>query len=314
MSIKPVTYQGANNFKSNLYALEIRSRFIDQDAADGYYEGYGDDLNAIVSANVITVGSGALLVQGRLNEIETGGEAVEVTIQNGYYGYVIARIETYHTADTENCTLIARTGTSLSAITLTKEDTYQKSAEGNNMVYELPIYSFYMANGAITNLEKIIKPIEENTKTREIANAALAKIDEALAQINILIDQSYAKTAGYATSSGSAANADYATSSGSAANADYATEAKSVAISTFSVSPGNDGKATLPSSMKYGQILIVSFLYSGERQTLVTMYNGGTNMSASSKHGLYCQLFGDYFYVYNGSGTAQVITMMCRII
>ena len=173
MSIKPVTYQGLKNFKANLYALEIKSRFIDQSAADGYYKGYGDELNAIVSSNIITIGSGALLVQGRLNEIETGGESVEVTIQNGLVGYVVARIETYHPDDYNNCVLLAKTGTSLESITLAQEDTYQRSSDGQNKIYELPLYSFSMENGAITNLTKLISPVEENTRTRDIANQLL---------------------------------------------------------------------------------------------------------------------------------------------
>ena len=195
MSIKPVTYQGATNFRANLYALEIRSRFIDQDAADGYYKDYGNELNATVSSNIITIGSGALLIQGRLNEIESGGEAVPVVIQNGYVGYIIARIETYHPSDTENCTIFARTGVTLSAIPLTKEDTYQKSADSQNKAYEIPLYSFSMSDGAITDLVKLISPIEENTRTRDIANEALEKIDEAIKQINTLLGQSYAVSA-----------------------------------------------------------------------------------------------------------------------
>ena len=200
MSIKPVTYQGVTNFKANLYALEVKSRFIDQSAADGYYKGYGDELNAIVSSNVITVGSGALLVQGRLNEIEPGGEAVTVPIQNGYYGYIVARIETYHAADYNNCTLIAKTGTSLAAISLAKDDTYQRAAESQNKAYEVPLYSFYMTGGAITNLTKLIQPVEENTRTREIADAALAKINEAYAAIEEMLAQSYVENAGLAAS------------------------------------------------------------------------------------------------------------------
>lgn len=172
MAIKPVTYQGASNFKSNLYALEIKSRFIDQTKANGYYKGYGEELAAIVAGNVVTVRSGALLVQGRLNEIETGGEAVAVTIQNGYVGYILARIETYHPDDTENCTIVARTGATLASIALTQDDTYQRTAESENKVYELPLYSFSMSGGAITNLVKLITAVEENTVTRDIANKA----------------------------------------------------------------------------------------------------------------------------------------------
>lgn len=71
MAIKPVTFQGEENFKSNLYALEVKSRFIDQTHADGYYKGYGDELAATAKTGAITVGSGALVVQGRMIEIET---------------------------------------------------------------------------------------------------------------------------------------------------------------------------------------------------------------------------------------------------
>ena len=95
MAIKPVTYQGASNFKSNLYALEIKSRFIDQTKANGYYKGYGEELAAIVAGNVVTVRSGALLVQGRLNEIETGGEAVTVTPQGNFEIKIRARQTEY---------------------------------------------------------------------------------------------------------------------------------------------------------------------------------------------------------------------------
>ena len=206
MSIKPITYQGLSNFRANLYALEVRSRFIDQNAADGYYKGYGDELAAVVSANVITIGSGAFLVQGRLNEIDAGGEAISVTIQNGYVGYIIARIETYHSSDTENCTIFARTGTTLEAITLSKEDTYQKGADSQNKVYELPLYSFSMSGGAITDLKKLIQPVEESTRTRAIANEALATIKEAYAKIEEMLEQSYVENAGTAKNADEAAS------------------------------------------------------------------------------------------------------------
>ena len=45
--IKPVTFQGQFNFNANLYALEVKSRFIDQNNAHGYYTGYGDELAAM---------------------------------------------------------------------------------------------------------------------------------------------------------------------------------------------------------------------------------------------------------------------------
>lgn len=156
--IKSVTFQGASNFKSNLYALEIKSRFVNQQNADGYYAGYGNELAATVVNNVITIGTGAFLVQGRMLEIDTT-ESVDVPIENGKVGYVCARIETYRPSDMQNCSLVVHTGPSLSQITLTKQDTYSAAAEISNRIYELPLYSFTMSGGGITNLVKVISPV-----------------------------------------------------------------------------------------------------------------------------------------------------------
>ena len=67
--IKPVTFQGISNFKANLYALEVKSRFIDQANANGYYKNYGSELAAVVIGETIQVGTGAFVVQGRMSEI-----------------------------------------------------------------------------------------------------------------------------------------------------------------------------------------------------------------------------------------------------
>ena len=67
--IRPVTYQGVFNFDAHLYALEIKSRFIDQNNANGYYTGYGAELAATVVGNQIKIGTGAFIIQGRMNEI-----------------------------------------------------------------------------------------------------------------------------------------------------------------------------------------------------------------------------------------------------
>ncbi len=157
--IRPVTFYGASNFKANLYALEVKSRFLIQSKADGYYQGYGDEINAVASGNTVTIKSGALLIQGRLNEIE-GSEIVTVAATNGQVGYIIARIETYRPDDTNNCTITARVGSTLSSITLTQQDTYQRAAESQNKIYELPLYSFNYTNGTVTNLVKLIEPIQ----------------------------------------------------------------------------------------------------------------------------------------------------------
>ncbi|MCM1532849.1 MAG: hypothetical protein NC114_11370, partial [Ruminococcus flavefaciens] len=77
--IKPVTYQGIFNFNANLYALEIKSRFIDQEHANGYYRGYGGELQATVVSNQIKIGTGAFVIQGRMNEI-TEEESVAVPV------------------------------------------------------------------------------------------------------------------------------------------------------------------------------------------------------------------------------------------
>lgn len=180
MAIKPVTYQGVFNFKSNLYALEVKSRFIDQTNADGYYTGYGNELAASVSGNIITVGSGAFVVQGRMNEIEAGGESITLAIENGKVGYLCARIETYHPSDEENCTLVVKTAAALSDIVLTKQDTYGAGAETANRVYELPLYSFSMENNSITNVVKIIKPVADYATVKTVADNAMTTASTAL--------------------------------------------------------------------------------------------------------------------------------------
>lgn len=177
--IKPVTYQGVFNFKANLYALEVKSRFIDQSKADGYYKGYGDELAATVVGQSIQIGTGAFVVQGRMNEV-TAAETVTPQMTNGYAGYVVARIETYHPSDEENCSFVAYVGTSLDAIPLTKDDIYDAEAETVNKVYELPIYSFAISGGAITNLQKLIGAVEDYAKINQIVTSALSTAQTAL--------------------------------------------------------------------------------------------------------------------------------------
>lgn len=177
--IKPVTYQGVFNFKANLYALEIKSRFIDQSKADGYYKGYGDELAATIVGQSIRIGTGAFVVQGRMNEI-TAAETVTPAMTNGYVGYVVARVETYHPSDEENCTLVAYVGQSLAAIPLTKEDVYGAESETVNKVYELPLYSFAISGGAITNLQKLITAVEDYAKINQTVASALSTAQSAL--------------------------------------------------------------------------------------------------------------------------------------
>lgn len=177
--IKPVTYQGVFNFKANLYALEVKSRFIDQSKADGYYKGYGDELSATIVGQSIRIGTGAFVVQGRMNEV-TAAETVTPQMTNGYVGYVVARIETYHPSDEENCSFVAYVGTSLDAIPLVKDDIYSAESETVNKVYELPIYSFAISGGSITNLQKVISAVEDYTKINQTVVSALSTAQSAL--------------------------------------------------------------------------------------------------------------------------------------
>ena len=177
--IKPVTYQGVFNFKANLYALEVKSRFIDQSKADGYYKGYGDELSATIVGQSIRIGTGAFVVQGRMNEV-TAAETVTPQMTNGYVGYVVARIETYHPSDEDNCSFVAYVGTRLDTIPLTKDDIYAAEADTVNKVYELPIYSFAISGGAITNLQKLIGAVEDYAKINQIVTSALSTAQTAL--------------------------------------------------------------------------------------------------------------------------------------
>lgn len=177
--IKPVTYQGVFNFKANLYALEVKSRFIDQSKADGYYKGYGDELAATIVGQSIQIGTGAFVVQGRMNEV-TAAETVTPKMTNGYVGYVVARVETYHPSDEENCSFVAYVGTSLDAIPLVKDDIYSAESETVNKVYELPIYSFAISGGSITNLQKVISVVEDYAKINQTVVSALSTAQSAL--------------------------------------------------------------------------------------------------------------------------------------
>jgi hypothetical protein len=214
-----------------LYALEVKSRFIDQSKADGYYKGYGDELAATVVGQSIQIGTGAFVVQGRMNEV-TAAETVTPQMTNGYVGYVVARIETYHPSDEENCSFVAYVGTSLDAIPLTKDDIYDAEAETVNKVYELPIYSFAISGGAITNLQKLIGAVEDYAKINQIVASALSTAQTALttAQTAETKAQSAVDTAADAVETAEAADgkADTAISTANTAKSTADTTAQTV--------------------------------------------------------------------------------------
>ncbi len=206
--IKPVTFQGIFNFKANLYALEVKSRFIDQSKANGYYKNYGNELAATIIGSEIQIGTGAFVIQGRMSEITTAESVTPPQLTNGYVGYVCLRQETYHPSDQDNTSLVCYVGSTLDAIPLTQQDTYQSTADETNLVYELPIYSFEISNGAITNLKKLIEPCGDYEKLKAIADNALSKAQSAVETSNNANNTSNAanQTAGEAKSIAETAN------------------------------------------------------------------------------------------------------------
>lgn len=205
--IKPVTFQGCFNFNANLYALEVRSRFIDQSKANGYYKGYGNELAAQIVGQKIQIGTGAFLVQGRMCEI-TAAELVAPQIFDGFVGYVVARIETYHPSDDANCSLLAVVNRTYEAITLEQKDTYAATADNVNTAYELPLYSFEISGTSIVNLKKLINPVADYATIKTIVDEALEKAASAVAAANTAIS----------TANAADTKADNATEVASAAN------------------------------------------------------------------------------------------------
>lgn len=178
--IKPVTFQGLENFKANLYAVEVRSRFINQAEAHGYYKNYGAELAASIVGNNIVIGTGAFVICGRMNEVVTD-ETITVNAANGQVGYIVAHIETYRPSDEGNCIFIAKTGASLATIPLTKDDIYTTDSDSTNKVFEWPIYSFAISGGGIQNLTRLLPAVADYSTVKQIADAANNKATNAVA-------------------------------------------------------------------------------------------------------------------------------------
>lgn len=242
--IKPVTFQGCFNFNANLYALEVRSRFIDQSKANGYYKGYGNELAAQIVGQKIQIGTGAFLVQGRMCEI-TAAELVAPQIFDGFVGYVVARIETYHPSDDANCSLLAVVNRTYEAITLEQNDTYAATADNVNTAYELPLYSFEISGTSIVNLKKLINPVADYATIKTIVDEALEKAASAVAAANTAIS---AANAANTKSDDAVSKAETAieTANGADTKADSATEVASAANtkSDNAVSAANEAKQT----------------------------------------------------------------------
>ncbi len=230
MSVKPVTFQGIFNFKANLYALEVKSRFIDQSKANGYYKEYGDELAATAIGSQIRVGTGAFVVQGRMNEI-TAAEMVSPQMTDGFYGYVIARIETYHPEDEGNCTIAAVVARSFGEIKLTQEDTYAAAADNSNKIYGLPLYSFKVSGSTITELTKLIDAVDDYAKIKAIVDSALSSAQNAVQTANAA---NVSASAAVQTANAADGKADNAVrvAGGAAGNASEALETANDAAST----------------------------------------------------------------------------------
>ncbi len=187
--IKAVTYQSCVEFNSNLYAMEVKSRFIDQTKASGYYKGYGKELNAKTLGSIVIIESGLLCVNGRMSEI-VGEENISIKLTNGMVGFVVAHSETYHPEDNDNCKFVAYTAYTLDSINLQQEDTTSRESESVNKVYELPLYSFSIENGAITNLQKLIEPIADYEKLKGLVDKTIKTANEALDTSNLAKEKS----------------------------------------------------------------------------------------------------------------------------
>ncbi len=230
--IKPVTYQGVFNFAANLYALEVKSRFIDQSKANGYYKGYGTELAATVVGQQIKIDTGAFVVQGRMNEV-TSPEMLSPQIFDGFVGYVCARVETYHPSDDDNCTFVVYVNRTFDAINLRQDDIYAADADNVNKVYELPIYSFEISGTNIVKLNKLIGAVDDYAKIKAIVDNALATAQTAMTTANGAVTTANAANtkADNAVTTANAANtkADNAVTTANAANTTANTAAATVA-------------------------------------------------------------------------------------
>ncbi|MCM1217995.1 MAG: hypothetical protein NC548_26210 [Lachnospiraceae bacterium] len=230
--IKPVTYQGVFNFAANLYALEVKSRFIDQSKADGYYRGYGSELAATVIGQQIQIGTGAFVVQGRMNEV-TAPEVLSPQIFDGFVGYVCARIETWHPSDDENCTFVAYVNRTFEAINLRQDDVYAADADNVNKVYELPIYSFEISGTNIVKLTKLIGAVDDYAKIKAIVDNALTTAQAALTAANGAVSTANSANSkadsAVATANDANAKADSAVATANAASTTATTAATTVA-------------------------------------------------------------------------------------
>ena len=240
--IKPVTFQGCFNFNANLYALEVRSRFIDQSKANGYYKGYGNELAAQIVGQKIQIGTGAFLVQGRMCEI-TAAELVAPQIFDGFVGYVVARIETYHPSDDANCSLLAVVNRTYEAITLEQNDTYAATADNVNTAYELPLYSFEISGTSIVNLKKLINPVADYATIKTIVDEALEKAASAVAAANTKSDDAVAKATDAVSKATNAVSAANAANTKSDNAVETANGAKTTAETVKGIAESADAKA-----------------------------------------------------------------------
>lgn len=181
--IKPITFQGTVNFKASLYALEIKSRFISQNNANGYYTNYGNEINyTSISSNAITIGTGAFVVQGRMCEV-TSQEVVPVSVSRNKKGYILAVINTYQLNDMNSCKFVSRVSSDFEELdkTLVQEDTYSSTADSQNKKYELPIYSFEInETGEIIKITKLIEAIADYQKVYDLVKSYESIVNDAL--------------------------------------------------------------------------------------------------------------------------------------
>jgi len=165
---KPVTFQGASNFKAELFALDVSKRFRGL-TPNGYYKGYGSELSCVAVLNAgyfFYISTGAALIQGRiiLNDAQYG--LFWGNPSANQVGAIILKIQT-RPANPANCVSFrVAYASTLAGITLTQENVNSFDADTINKTYEVILYKFtvgYSGGGGLQpqNLERVLPAIDD---------------------------------------------------------------------------------------------------------------------------------------------------------
>lgn len=176
MTIKLVTFDGAQNYESNYYAAQIANYFHTNAASNGYLD-WGDRLEAtLVGDNIIKIASGLLIIQGRMIAIEDSESLmITATRAENQVGYLVASIRPYDPDSNNFFGFTYKMSSDLESITFTQENTFYNPGNENRL-YELPLYSFEFTNGTISNLLKVV---EQASTTPPATDGVNVYVDDA---------------------------------------------------------------------------------------------------------------------------------------